>query len=337
MSSKKLYQNVNVKKNHKKGNQNINSINIILNPNGNGEDEMYNQGAPQRPSSNDSIYNIMSQPQQPVNPSSMGQILGRANREEPTTTAEEVEEANKKEQVGQMIDEAQVQISNEEQMEQQAIQNAQLRENIEDVSNTIRGSSEIAQQEQATVNAMLNDFGSDLETVNERLNILQQTRQLADANDDAFHSSIRTENEAYRIQLGKAMKAELDGMRERMLEDLSRHNYLLSQYPSEAELNAEDDLGNDVIELLGDYINTVEDYVETVSPEKGFVTPSAVIGTPVNPQQVVTPVNPGKQPLSVVDKDTRIPFLAPGAFQNNQAERDAQDREAYLARNSPNN
>ena len=122
MSSKKLYQNVNVKKNHKKGNQNINSINIILNPDT--QEEMYKQGASQRPSSNDSVFNLYNQASEPVNPYNMAQILGKANREELTTTAQEVQQANTEVQANNVINAMNEGITkemSEEQLEAQSI------------------------------------------------------------------------------------------------------------------------------------------------------------------------------------------------------------------------
>ena len=93
MVNKKLYQNVNVKPNHKKGNQNTNSINIIINPdekrNSDDDDEMYKRNQ----SRTDNVMNLYNnQPQ--VSDGNMGQILSKANRQDVDLKQDNVVEAN---------------------------------------------------------------------------------------------------------------------------------------------------------------------------------------------------------------------------------------------------
>ena len=91
MTKKKLYQNVNVKPN-KNGNQNTNSVNVIINPNedrNDDDDEMYDK----KSSKNNTMMNMYNNPPQ-VDSNDMGQILGRAHRHDISLTKEDVNEAN---------------------------------------------------------------------------------------------------------------------------------------------------------------------------------------------------------------------------------------------------
>lgn len=149
MVSKKLYQNVNVKPNHKKGNQNTNSINIIINPdekrNGD-DDEMYKR----KQSRTDNVMNLYNnQPQ--VSDSNMGQILGRANRQDVDLKQDDVVEANADLNADNVIGAIQENINSEqleEMLEAERIRNA---ENFSNISQTIEDEFLMNRQREADI------------------------------------------------------------------------------------------------------------------------------------------------------------------------------------------
>jgi hypothetical protein len=149
MVNKKLYQNVNVKPNHKKGNQNTNSINIIINPdekrNGD-DDEMYKR----KQSRTDNVMNLYNnQPQ--VSDSNMGQILGRANRQDVDLKQDDVVEANADLNADNVIGAIQENINSEqleEMLEAERIRNA---ENFSNISQTIEDEFLMNRQREADI------------------------------------------------------------------------------------------------------------------------------------------------------------------------------------------
>ena len=116
---KKLYQKVNVKP-KKFGNQNTNAINIIINPDEN--EGMYNKNPTSRPN-NSSILNTIQQPRE-VDPSSMLNILNRANRQEKNITAEDVQNLQNEQVNQEQLD----MIKMQEQLIQQEKQLEQIKE-----------------------------------------------------------------------------------------------------------------------------------------------------------------------------------------------------------------
>ncbi len=230
---KKLYQKVNVKP-KKFGNQNTNAINIIINPDEN--EEMYNKNPSSRPS-NSSILNTIQQPRE-VDPSSMLNILNRANRQEKNITAEDVQNLQN-EQVNQE------QLNMIRMQEQLIQQENQLEQMKEEALNRVEELRELAYREESERVAEMASMYELMEKNMAKQLEKQEDRMTAELND--------VRNVMGRVKeedLNKAMPAK-DEL-EPIFDEVEKLERITKLYKGIDELNT---LYDGSVDLIDEYNN----------------------------------------------------------------------------------
>jgi len=249
--NKKLYQKVDVSKSKRFGNQNTNSINIILNPDLEKEDdEMYNGNIMKRPRTSNQVIENIRKAQAGLPKNIAQQILSRNNRANTESsggmTESQLNQVYSDMLRNQNVDTMRGDVINQMEEERQAQKDTEVQANLNNVEDII------SQEENDRYESLLNDF--------QRIDQEQEIQ--------------RMENEAFRKVIVDGLKQELDSFEDRLTNEI-REVALNQNYPSSEELLSPE------IDKLEEIINELQEDIRTP-----IRTPPSQIQTPPAPAQV---------------------------------------------------